>query len=67
MLASIEIRGRDKQWAPNFHASKAEIEAMRADGIEVVEIVNTGPAWIADMGLLRVWCSVQNIWNFNWR
>ncbi len=63
-LASITIRGKQSTWAVNWHATPDEIEAMRADGIEVFEIENIIPAWVVDAGLTRTFVFFQDLWNF---
>ncbi|WP_417423556.1 hypothetical protein [Hoeflea sp.] len=63
-LATIEIRGKSSRWGINWHASDTEIEAMRADGIDVGVIENVIPAWVADLGLTRPFIVVQDLWNF---
>lgn len=61
---TIDIRGKASLWAVESLATTEEIAAMRADGLEVHELVNSGPEWIADLGLTRPWCILQDIWNF---
>lgn len=63
-LATIEVAGRQKRWAVDWHASPGQIEAMRADGIDVGIVENIIPAWIARAGLTRPWCVLQDLWNF---
>lgn len=63
-LATIEVRGERKTWVVNWHASQEQIDAMREDGITVDTIHNIIPGWIADLGLGRPWCFLQDIWNF---
>ena len=63
-LATIEIRGKSSTWGINWHASEAEIEALRADGIEVGVIENIIPAWVVDLGLTRAFISAQDLWQF---
>ena len=63
-LASITIHGEQSTWAVNWHTTPKEIEAMRADGIEVFEIENIIPAWVVDAGLTRTFVFFQDLWNF---
>lgn len=63
-LISIEVRGTRRRWSVNAHASTKEIEAMRADGIDVCEIVNVIPAWVVDARLTRPFIALQELWNF---
>ena len=63
-LAMIEVRGKRSGWCVAWHASKEQIEDMRADGLEVGIVENIVPAWVAEAGLARPWCFVQDLWNF---
>lgn len=62
-LVFVEVRGRQSEWGINWYADNEQIEAMRADGIEIFEVENTVPAWIADIGMTAAWCAIQDIWN----
>lgn len=55
------IRGRQHEWS--VYVAEASVEDMREDGIEVLEIVNTIPAWVVDAGFARIWCLMQDIWD----
>lgn len=55
------IRGHEHEW--RVEVSEDSVEDMRADGIEVLEIVNSIPAWAMDAGLGRVWMLTQDIWD----
>jgi hypothetical protein len=60
-MKEIVIRGRQHEWAipiPDRIAAD-----LAEDGFEVFEVVNTVPAWAADVGLTRVWCFAQDVWN----
>lgn len=63
-LATIEIKGKSSRWAFDCQASNAEIEAMRADGIDVGILVNVIPAWVVAMGLTGPFIALQDLWNF---
>lgn len=62
--ATIEVRGQLSRWVVDWQASQAQIDAMRADGLDVGIIENTIPEWVAVIGLARPWCFVQDVWNF---
>ena len=62
-LTLVEIRGSSHEWGVQSQMSGDQIEAMRADGIDVFVIENTVPGWIADCGLSHVWCFFQDVWN----
>jgi len=62
--ASVEIRGKQRTWAVDWYASQQQIDDMREDGIDVLEIENSVPAWVVDAGLLRPYVFIQDLWNF---
>ena len=63
---SITVRGRQSTWCFDVYATSADVATWRADGLEVDELVNTIPDWIAGMGLARPWCWLQDLWNLKW-
>lgn len=62
--ALVDVRGKQHEWGLNVPMSQDQIDAMREDGIEVNILVHTVPVWAAEVGLLPLWCAVQDIWNF---
>lgn len=66
-LVCVKIRGKVKNWWIEWYATDAQIAGMRLDGIEVDEVVNSVPAWVASFGMTRVWCFFQDLINFNFR
>lgn len=65
-LMSIEVRGKASQWGVNFHADASQVDAMRADGLDVMEVMNVIPGWVMEAGLARVWMFFEDVWNFRW-
>ena len=63
-LLSISVRGAKHKWAFNFYADPKHIEEWREDGLEIDEIVNTIPIWVADRGWTRGWCFLQDLFHF---
>lgn len=63
--AAIEVRGERNTWGVSWDASQEQIDAMRADGIEVDIVVNSIPQWVAELGYwpTRTWCFFQDVWN----
>lgn len=61
---TLDIRGKQHRWSVDAVMSQRQIDDMRADGVDVGELINTVPEWAVDMGLLRPWCFVQDVWNF---
>lgn len=68
-LLFVNVKGNDKQWSFPFYGDPENIPVWRADGLEVFEIENTIPAWVAAHGLARPWCFVQDVFNLRnpWR
>ncbi len=65
----IEHHGRTRIWALIVYRTEEAAADMRADGIELHEVTNTVPFWVAELGLARLWCFAQDIWDWpsNWR
>jgi hypothetical protein len=61
---SIEIQGIEKRWAFDITAEPRHVADWRRDGLNVAELENTVPVWIVDLGLIRPWCFLQDLWNF---
>lgn len=60
----VRVRGKEHEWDFNFYGNPRYIEEWRADGLEVYEIANRIPAWIVDIGLLRPYVFLQDLFNF---
>ena len=61
---SITVKGKQKTWAFSFEGDPAHLADWEADGLEVCEVLNTIPLWVQQMGLTRLWCRVQDAWNW---
>jgi len=55
------VMGKHHEW--RVTVDEASVADMRADGIEVLEISNTVPAWAVDAGFARVWVFAQDLWD----
>lgn len=64
MRCMVDVRGKQIEWGIPCDLSREAVEAMRADGVNIIVPENIIPAWIAHAGLARPWCFVQDIWNF---
>lgn len=62
-LLMLSVRGKSKNWSFSFYGDPQFLEEWRADGLEIFEVSNVVPAWIAECGLTRPWCFVQDIFN----
>lgn len=69
MRCTVDVRGKQSEWGIPANLSREAIEAMRADGLNIIIPENIIPAWIVDLGLVRPWCFFQDLWNFKnpWR
>jgi len=63
MKVLIPMRGQSSEWAVISDMSRAQIDDMRADGIDVGIIENTIPVWVADAGMMHLWWFLQDVWN----
>lgn len=61
---SITVRGKHKTWCFNFKGDPKYLAEWEADGLEVYELLNTIPEWAVNMGLTRIWCRVQDAWQW---
>lgn len=64
MRCTVDIRGQRSEWGVPTNLSEDAIEAMRADGLNIIIHENIIPAWVVDAGLTRPWCFFQDLWNF---
>lgn len=68
-LMGIEVRGKRKTWGFHFYGDPQYIDEWRADGLNVNVIEAVIPEWVADLGLVRPWCFMQDLLSFRnpWR
>jgi len=63
-LHMVTVRGRNHEWSLPVMADPKHAADWRDDGLDVHEPRNLAPAWVADIGLLRPWCFVQDCLHF---
>lgn len=63
-LLAVEIKGKEKNWSFNFYGDPKYLNEWREDGLDVVEICNTIPLWIHNLGLTKIWIFLQDLFNF---
>jgi hypothetical protein len=56
----IEVRGERDEWG--IFVPEQMVEGLRADGFEVIEVVNSIPYWMPSWAI-RPWCLLQDIWD----
>jgi hypothetical protein len=61
-LVIVEVRGKTHEWGVTTRANDSQIADWRADGLSVIVVENTVPAWAFDFGLGRIWVVVQDIY-----
>lgn len=61
----INVRGKDgtEYGFPTWGDPKY-LDEWRAAGLDIHEVLNTIPEWAADLGLARIWCRVQDAWQW---
>lgn len=47
-----------------FQGEEKWVSEWVADGLDIDEVVNTIPAWVALSGLTRPWCWLQDRWQW---
>jgi hypothetical protein len=63
MRAIVTVRGKSSEWCIQSHLSAEAIADMRADGLDIIVPQNMIPMWVAESGLVRPWCFLQDLWN----
>jgi len=68
-LMHVEVRGNEKCWGFLFYGDPKYLPEWQADGLNVVLVENLIPVWAANLGLVRPWCFLQDLFNFRnpWR
>lgn len=61
---SITVKGKSRTWCFEFIGDEQYLKEWRDDGLDISRTMNEVPVWVVDMGLTRVWCFVQDVWNF---
>jgi hypothetical protein len=60
----LHMKGEHSTWCVRAEMSQEQIQAMREDGIEVGVLENTIPNWVVNLGLVKPWCFLQDVWGF---
>ena len=63
-LMSITVRGKKKEWSFDFYADPKYWPDWEEDGLEVYQVQNQIPTWVVNLGLMRAWCFLQDLFNF---
>lgn len=63
----LTVRGRSgARYSFVCDADKAHLDEWRAEGLDVAEVGNVIPFWVAQLGLVRLWCRAQDLWRLAW-
>jgi hypothetical protein len=63
-LMFVEVRGDRSQWMFEFYGNPRFLPDWRSDGLTVEVIENTVPAWLPAWFPVRLWCGLQDVFNF---
>ena len=61
---SITIYGKEKKWSFDTFIDPKYLQDYWDDNIQIDEVLNTIPEWVADIGLGKPWCFFQDLFNF---
>lgn len=64
VLMSVTVCGKEKTWSFNFYGDPKYLPEWWEDGLPIGVIENTIPVWVANLGMTRVWCFMQDVFNF---
>jgi hypothetical protein len=64
---TVFIKGKEHEWQFEFMGNPEHLDEWREDGLEVYEVGNSIPKWVADSGLTKLYCFLQDLFNFNLR
>jgi hypothetical protein len=63
-LLCVTVKGKNHTWGFHTYMDPKHIPEWTADGLDIVLLENTIPMWVAQYGLVKQWCFLQDIWNF---
>lgn len=63
-LTIMCMRGQKHEWDVQAEMSNEQIADLRAVGHEIGIVENIVPVPVAEAGGTRVWCFMQDLWNF---
>jgi len=61
----LTVKGKEREWCFEVDADTQYLKEWRDDNLDIGIIENIIPEWVVDIGLMRVWCFVQDLINFN--
>ena len=57
------VKGNTKEYSFEVCADSCHLQEWQEDGIKIYEVVNTIPEWVADIGLTKPWCFLQDVFS----
>ena len=63
-IYSITVTGHAHKWSFLFDGDPQYLQEWLDDGLDVALVVNIIPEWVANLGLVKVWCFLQDIFQF---
>ena len=66
-LYSITVKGDKHLWGFNCWLDPQYLDEWLEDGLEITEIHNTIPMWVVEMGMMKPWCFMQDLFNFRFK
>lgn len=63
-LFAITVNGKNHKWQFHFDGDENDWQDWLDDGLDVMMVKNIIPEWIVFMGLTKIWCFLQDIFQF---
>ena len=61
----IKVQGKSCDWSIPIVAKPQHVEDWRNDGLEIMELINSIPAWWIEWSLpIGLYCFFQDVFNF---
>ena len=60
MDLTVFVKGCEKRWTFHVAGTKETLDALRADGFVVDELLNVAPKWAP----FKLWCWLQDVFRF---
>ena len=60
----VTVEGMSHTWAFDIYGTDQDAEDWREDGLDVTEIRNSFPEFVADLGLVGIWSFFEDIFLF---
>lgn len=61
---SIEVRGKQHNWSFIINEDPKYLKEWRDDDLIINEVYNVIPEFIVNLGLIKIWCFFEDIFNF---